>query len=435
MLPNTDPHGYLLSRAEAQAALNKLSLRYPDPAKWIHQEQTLNPRTVRPGHYPIEPTSVPTDFWPERQPVFWLAEFEAPKDDFRLFHNRAHPLPWYFSGSSPNVYSHLVHPLSVQYFLDRQTKRAGWRTPRFIATPTASHRTLLVWNPELKTPPFVVKTSVNVWIGGLNRNVRLKELRRTVGMSSLFAGIPKAKLNRHGVLLLDDPVGLLHNQTNAGLLARDAPWKLRAGEEIVPIFSLCAPTAGKAPRIVELVQASGLKATAWVDEFILKPLIYQAYFLAMTEGLVGEMHEQNILMELRNGVPTKRFWQRDLGGFGVERALRRLAGKTFDELPEGVHERHLGDEVPLVHLLLRIYVQESLAYAVSYALKDHFEVPSDHFEELYNLRVSEFQDRLLSPIGISQTKKIEKDLDRYRKLKTSSLVWPWKSMDEALRDW
>ena len=155
----------------------------------------------------------------------------------------------------------------------------------------------------------------------------------------------------------------------------------------------------------------------------------------MTEGLVGEMHEQNILMELRDGVPTKRFWQRDLGGFGVERALRRLAGKSFNELPEGVHERHLGDEVPLVHLLLRIYVQESLAYAVSCALKDRFEVPADDFEELYNARVSEFQDRILSPIGISQTKKIEKDLDRYRKLRNSSLVWPWKSMDEALRDW
>ena len=435
MLPNTDPHRYLLSHTEAQAALDNLCLHYADLANWIHQEQSLNPRTVRPGHYPIEPTSVPRDFWPEQRPVFWLPEFEAPQGDFRLFHNPARPLPWYFSGSSPDVYSHLIHPLSVQYFLDRQLKRARWRTPRFIATPTASHRTLLVWNPKSKARPFVVKTSVNVWIGGLNRNVRLKELRRTVGMSSLFAGIPKAKLNRHGVLLLDDPVGLLHHQTNAGLLARDAPWRLNPGEEIAPIFSLCASTAGKPPRIVELVQASGLDATTWVDEFVLKPLIYQAYFLALTEGLVGEMHEQNILMELRDGVPTKRFWQRDLGGFGVERALRRLAGKNFDDLPEGIHERHLGDEVPLVHLLLRIYVQESLGYAVSYALKDHFEVPADDFAELYDVRVSEFQDRILTRAGISQTKKVEKDLDRYRKLKKTSLVWPWKSMDEALRDW
>ena len=434
-MPNTDPHVYLLPRTEAQSALDNLCLHYADLANWIHQEQTLNPRTVRPGHYPIAPTSVPPEFRPEQQPVFWLPEFEAPKDDFRLFRNPARPMPWYFSGSTADVYSHLVHPLSVPYFVDRQMKRARWPTPRFIATPTASHRTLLVWNPKSRARPFLVKTSVNIWIGGLNRNVRLKELRRTVGMSALFAEIPKPRLSRHGVLLLDDPVGLLHNQTNAGLLARDAPRKLSRGEEIAPIFSLLASKEGKPPRIVELVQTSGLDPITWVDEFILKPLIYQAYFLAMTAGLVGEMHEQNILMELRDGVPTKRFWQRDLGGFGVERALRRLAGKTFDELPDGVHERHLGDEVPLVHLLLRIYVQESLGYAVSYALKDYFEVPPDDFEELYNVRVSEFQDRILSRTGISQTKNIEKDLDRYRKLKTSSLVWPWKSLDEALRDW
>jgi len=69
----------------------------------------------------------------------------------------------------------------------------------------------------------MVKTSVNVWIGGLNRNLRIAGIRLSVGMSSLFAGIPGSELERQGILLLDDPVGLVHMQTNAGLLARDAP--------------------------------------------------------------------------------------------------------------------------------------------------------------------------------------------------------------------
>lgn len=434
-IPNANPQHYLRSPAAGRAALKKLSLNYPDPVKWIHKEQRLNDRTVSKGDYPIQPTSVPTDFRPEQQPVFWLPEFEAPKDQFRLFQNPKRALPWYLSESGSGFYSHIVHPLSVQYFLNRDMKGARWRDPRFLATPMASHRTLLVWNPQSKIPPFSVKTSLNVWVGGLNRNVRLKEIRRSVGMSSLLAGIPRAELERQGILLLDDAIGLLHKQTNAGLLARDMPWKLNAGEEIVPLFSLLASSYGRHPRIVDLITSSRLKPTDWVDKFILKPLIYQAYFLGMTEGLVGEMHEQNILMDLRDGVPTKRFWHRDLGGFLLDRDLRRLANKGFEELPTGIHERHLGRDIAVFHMVLRMYLQESLVYAVAHALRNHFEIPADNFADLYNVRVRELQNLILSAEGIRTTRNFEKDLDRYRKRKTQGFTWRWRSLKKALRDW
>jgi hypothetical protein len=434
-IPDASPHHYLLPRAAARDALKKLSLNYPDPVKWIHQEQKLNDRKVIQSDYSIQPTSVPSDFWPEQQPVFWLPEFEAPRDQFRLFQNPACPLPWYLSGASSEFYSQLVHPLTVQYFLNLDLKDASWRKPRFLATPMASHRTLLVWNPRSNTPPFTVKTSVNVWIGGLNRNVRLREIKRSVGMSSLLAAIPKADLVRQGILLLDDPVGLVHKQTNAGLLARDTPSRLGAGEEIVPVFSLLASSHSRRPRIVDLITSSRLKPTAWVDRFIFTPLIYQAYFLGMTEGLVGEMHEQNILMELRDGIPTKRFWHRDLGGFGVDRDLRRLAGKGFERLPPGIHERHLGPNIPILHLSLREYLQESIGYAVGYALRDHFEIPEDDFAGLYNVRASALQNLFFSVNGIRTTRNSEKDLERYRKRKISRCTWRWKSLNAALRYW
>jgi hypothetical protein len=357
-LPNANPQHYLRSSAAGRAALTKLSSHYPDPVKWIHQEQKLNNRAISQGDYSIQPTSVAPDFWPERQPVFWLPEFEAPRDQFRLFQNPSRPLPWYLSGSSSEFYSHLVHPLTVQYFLSRKMNGARWRSSRFLATPMASHRTLLVWNPQFSTPPFALKTSLNVWVGGLNRNVRLKEIRRSVGISSLLAGISRADLEQQGILLLDDATGLVHKQTNAGLLSRDTPSKLGAGEEIVPIFSLAASVPNGRPRIVDLIKSSRLGPTAWVDEFILRPLIYQAYFLGMTEGLVGEMHEQNILMELRDGKPTKRFWHRDLGGFLLDRNLRRLAGKGYEELPVGILQRHLGRYLCIssgaAHVLARV---------------------------------------------------------------------------------
>ena len=433
--PNATPEHYLRSPVAARAALKRLSLNYPDPVNWIHQEQTLNDRTIAKGDYPIQPTSVPLDFWPEHQPVFWLPEFEAPGDQFRLYQNPTRPLPWYLSGSKSEGYSHLVHPLSVQYFLNRDLKGVRWKSPRFLATPMASHRTLLVWEPQSGRPPFAIKTSVNVWIGGLNRNVRLKEMKRSVGMSSLLAGIPTADLKQQGVLLLDDPVGLVHKQTNAGLLTRDAPSKLGRGEEIVPLFSLFASVHRERPRIVDLINSSGLDPVAWVDEFIFTPLIYQAYFLGMTEGLVGEMHEQNILMELRDGRPTRRFWHRDLGGFLLDRDLRRLAGKGFEGLPAGIHERHLGRDMPVFHLVLRMYLQESTGHAVAHAMRNHFQIPDDDFVEVYNRRASRLQKLILAANNIRTTKDFEKDLERYRKRKMPGRSWRWKSLDEALRDW
>ena len=434
-IPDADPQHYLYSRAAGRAALRKLSVNYPDPVKWIHQEQKLNDRTISKGDYPIQPNSVPSDFWPERQPVFWLPEFEAPRDHFRLFQNPTGALPWYLSGSSSEFYSQVLHPLTVQYFLNRDMKGARWRNPRFLATPMASHRTLLVWNPRSNIPPFAVKTSVNVWIGGLNRNVRLREIKRSVGISSLLAGIPKADLVRQGILLLDDPVGLVHKQTNAGLVARDIPWKLGAGEEIVPVFSLIASSDGRPPRIVDLIASSRLEPTAWVDRFIFTPLVYQAYFLGMTEGLVGEMHEENILMELRDGIPTQRFWHRDLGGFGVDRELRRLAGKGFERLPAGINERHLGPNISILHLSLGEYLQGSLGYAVGHALRNHFEVPADGFADLYHVRASGLQNLIFSANGIRTTGNFEKDLERYRKRKISGCTWRWKSLNKAPRDW
>ena len=434
-IPDANPQHYLRPRAPGRAALKKLSLNYPDPVKWIHQEQKLNDRTVSKGDYPIQPTSVARDFWPELQPVFWLPEFEAPREQFRLFQNPTRPLPWYLAGSSSELYSHLVHPLTVQYFLNRDMKGARWRNPRFLATPMASHRTLLVWNPRSSRPPFAVKTSLNVWVGGLNRNVRLDEIKRSVGMSSLLAGIPRADLEQQGILLIDDPVGLVHKQTNAGLLARDTPWKLDRGEEIIPLFSLVASAHNERPRIVDLIKSSRLEPTAWVDKFIFTPLIYQAYFLGMTEGLVGEMHEQNILMELRDGMPTKRFWHRDLGGFLLDRNLRRLADKGFEGLPAGIHERHLGRDIPVFHLVLRMYLQESLGHAIGHALRNHFEIPADDFADLYNFRASKLQNLIFSAAGIRTTRNIEKDLERYRKRKITGFTWRWKSLQEALRDW
>ena len=45
----------------------------------------------------------------------------------------------------------------------------------------------------------------------------------------------------------------------------------------------------------------------------------------------------------------------------------------------------------MFHMVLRMYLQESMGCAVRKALENHFEIPTDDFAELYNARVSELQ--------------------------------------------
>lgn len=428
------PLSCLRSPSAGRAALKRLGSNYPDPVHWLHQEQRLNDRAQSNAWVSIEPIAVPPEFWPERQPVFWLPELEAPKDQFRLFRNPARPLPWYLWGSTPETYSYLVHPLTVRYFLARDIQGARWKKPRFLATPTASHRTLLVWDPRSELPPFSVKASLDRWIGGQNRNVRLKEVRRSVAVSSLLAALRKTELSRQGILLLDDPVGLMPRGTNAGLVTREIPTRLRAGEEMLPLFSLLTSSRGR-PRVVELIAASRLAPLDWVDRFIISPLVYQAFFLAMTEGLLSEMHEQNLLMELRNGVPTRRFWYRDLGGFVFDGELRRLAGKGFERLAAGTRQRHLGRGQAVFHLVLDMYLRGSLACAVGEALQKYFAISADSVARLYDARVSGLQQLILAANGMRPTESCEKDLDRYRKRKRPGCAWGWRSLREALREW
>jgi hypothetical protein len=184
-----------------------------------------------------------------------------------------------------------------------------------------------------------------------------------------------------------------------------------------------------------LVKSSGLEPAAWVDTFVLKPLIYQACFLGMTEGVVGEMHEQNILMELRNGIPTRRFWHRDLGGFRADNDLRRLTNKDLAALPAHIHLTDLGEQRDIFHEWLHSYLQGSLVYLVAHALRNHFEIPKDDFAGLYNVRASKLQNLIFSANGIRTTRNFEKDFEQYRKRKRPGLTWPWKNLKAALREW
>ena len=89
----------------------------------------------------------------------------------------------------------------------------------------------------------------------------------------------------------------------------------------------------------------------------------------------------------------------------------------------------------IFHWVLRMYLLGSLGFAVSHALRNHFEMPGDDFAGLYNARASKLQQMIFFADGIPTTDNFEKDLNRYRKRKLPGCAWRWKSLAEALRNW
>ena len=66
----------------------------------------------------------------------------------------------------------------------------------------------------------------------------------------------------------------------------------------------------------------------------------------------------------------------------MDRDLRRLANKGLERFPPGIHEGLMGPDISTLHLCVRMYFQESMGYAISYALRNHFEIPTDDFAGL-----------------------------------------------------
>src|SRR5881392_4061711 len=100
----------------------------------------------------------------------------------------------------------------------------------------------------------------------------------------------------------------------------------------------------------------------------------------------------------------------------------------FEGLPKGIHQRHLGRDCVVFQRVLRMYLQQSTGHAVGQALRNHFEISSDDFAGLYNLRASKLQNLIFSADGIRTSRNYEKDVERYRKRKIPRLTWPWENL-------
>lgn len=203
-------------------------------------------------------------------------------------------------------------------------------------------------------------------------------MERAAATSAVIHALDRQRLEEAGILFVDEPLGVYVKDLGVGYAIRELP-RLPDGVELMPMFSLYSKPFGGKPPLVEMVENSGLGARAFAESRIIAPLVAHFNRLAWEEGMVGEPHEQNLLLELKNGQPTGRVYYRDLAGFILNEKLRRAAGKDLSMIPPGIQPESLRPEYarPIENALN--YLRQSNFYALRRALQPYYPEITDRW--------------------------------------------------------
>ncbi len=248
----------------------------------------------------------------------------------------------------------LIHPESLELYqpLLARFPIAG----SFRGIPTASTRTLYVWDPTNdKAPGFFAKLSLNRTQLGLGRVVPDWEIRRSVAVTQLTQTEDARYWKDIGASVVPDFIGAWANPGLAkpayidaiqnavfrhGVIYRDASFIENAGLELYPLFSLASRTAksaGKAPAFVQKwldTKGSTNETFAQFSErWLISPIVQKTAPLIFRHGILPDLHTQNIIVGLNpqtGGI--KHVFVRDAGSMKVSFRIRLARGLTIEPL-------------------------------------------------------------------------------------------------------
>ncbi|MDO7378437.1 IucA/IucC family protein [Acinetobacter baumannii] len=267
---------------------------------------------------------------------------------------------WYLSESDLNLLkTHVefkllpLHPWQARYLQGKpwfeQLKQTGQLIDIGLRgwqfSPTTSIRTLASFNA-----PWMVKTSLSVMITNSIRVNLAKECHRgEISYRLWHSELGKKILKQCPTLkAVNDPAwialqidGEIINETIC--IFRDQPFAVQ--QQVTCIASLCQDHPNKElnrfnalfDQIAQKNQQMNFKEIAldWFDHFLkigLAPLMYVYH----KYGMAFESHQQNVLLELEDGLP-KNLWLRDNQGFYY---IEEFATEIVEALPDLLEKAH-----------------------------------------------------------------------------------------------
>ncbi len=319
-------------------------------------EQLIMPPTI---------TGQGVQYRPESQQWFKVKSIWIPEDDLQIaeipnsfFHNSK----FIKKLNGKRYFKFLIHPESEIFYkkLIDKYKNAG----NFLATSTSSSRTVLV--TDQKGSFFFAKLSLDVELGGVVRTIPKSEVARSVGLTQYTDDIQSPN---QSFQIIREPLGINPKGFDrGGQILREIPKEaFKNGKTLVPLFSLYSTASGKNTLLKKMI--SGQKDPInFIKQKILAPFAKAWIDWAVDADLVMEAHAQNVLIQLdKNGLPTGKFYHRDLGGFNAD-----FSNYDTTKLPyftSITEDYHLKFNDQAITQSLRVYFEGGFLFNVNNELK------------------------------------------------------------------
>jgi hypothetical protein len=351
----------------------------PEPvATWMRYEQGYLDRGLNTAviDSPAKNTQ-DQRFSPEQGRTFKVKSYWIDVDDAHAFVGTAME-PWLRaklvdrSGGRTRV-RFVVHPESEALYAE--ALKNARRGPDLNATATSSSRTLLVWDQGDAERPFFAKTSLDVDIGGLRRNIPFKETLRSVGYSEALGADPDS-LPDDFQFFPEVMAAIPRGMKTGGMVIRSIPEEVRTGRaRVMPLFSLyAAPPDGGDPILARMIRQSGESPEAFVRDRLVRPFARLWFRLVLEQGAMLSPHAQNVLLEVgADGLPTGRFFYRDLGDTAIDLKYRKQIGRRNPRRLPRIADRfdtdyRTGDKVSSRFANATTYYAEGFLYNIDQRL-------------------------------------------------------------------
>jgi len=279
-----------------------------------------------------------------------------------------------YSSGGKKFYRYFFHPLYADKYADLiQTYGVKYE---YQAVPTSSPRSMIVWKKGAPQQPIWVKVSIHRELDsfvakgkdgklvskGLLRIQKEDKARRSAAVNEAFASAPRGDFERHKLAFFPEPASLVPaeypNPENPGKMKkppatifRDIPTELTTnndGTRYVPAFTFITEMKKSVDAINTARRAENKKpinVIGWMTKGLVEPLSRAYVQLGVEHGLVGDLHTQNFLIEVKEKqisgqtvrIPTGKVMVKDLDGFRIDVGLRARNGRSLKFL-EGVAE-------------------------------------------------------------------------------------------------
>lgn len=276
-------------------------------------------------------SNIAPEYIPENNPKFPLPYYLVPEEDSKFL--QADSLDKRVSDQlmmiveGKKYFKLFVHPESEAHyeFMRGTYTYISQDETEFIASPTSSYRSLVVWNQkDLKKKPFIAKVSLdkNV-IGSIDRLVSENEVERSVANQKVFDRMGAAKLDEMNVRVFPESAGLVMRkelqgapEKLGGQLIREIPDEVvNSTKKWFSFSALMSPNKKPRPLIMDVIQASGMDSFSFFEKYMIRSYLTMFEDLSLKSGVNFEPHSQNLCFETTMDLkPTGKWVIRDFGG-------------------------------------------------------------------------------------------------------------------------